>query len=305
MFSTKLKNRSGQSKIRKAESRQALAFMSPALIGLSIFTIIPVALSIVMSLFDWPTFGEHKFVGLNNYYNLLFKNPDFWPALRNSILFTVMYVPVNLAIALAIALLIGPQIKGRNAFRVLFFIPVVTPVVANALVWKIMLQPKGIFSSMGEAYLGVHFPNFLSDKYWAMVAIVVMSVWQGLGYNMLIFSAAIEQLPVSVLEAAKMDGASGFTLVRRIILPMLSPAIFFCLVMTMITSLQVFAQPQLMTNGGPGNATLPLVQFIYKTGFSFQQLGIAAAGAWVLFILVIGITALQFVAQKRWVHYEH
>lgn len=299
------RKRSGQSALRRAETRQALVFMSPALLGITVFTIAPVGLSIVMSLFDWPTFGQRTFIGLGNYHELLTQNPDFWPALRNSVVFTLLYVPANIVLALTLALLLGERIKGRNIFRVLFFIPVVTPVVANALVWKLMLQPKGLFNGISTAYFGTQLPNFLADKNWAMLAIVAMSLWQGLGYNMLIFSAAIEQLPASVLEAARVDGAQGLFLIRKIIIPLLSPSIFFCLVMTMITSLQVFAQPQLLTNGGPGNATLPLVQFIYRSGFTFQQLGLAAAAAWVLFVIVIVITAFQFKAQKRWVHYEY
>ncbi|MFT0762816.1 sugar ABC transporter permease [Actinomyces sp. F1_1611] len=289
----------------KAERRQALGFVSPALLGLCIFTAVPVVLSIVMSFFDWPAFGERKFVGLGNYSWLMTQSPDFWPALRNSAVFTILYVPLNIISALALALLIGPRIKGRTAFRVLFFIPVVTPMVANVLVWKMLLQPQGLFNGITVSLFNWHLPNFLADKHWAMIMIVIMSVWQGLGYNMLIFSAALEQIPQNVVEAARIDGASGVRLLTRVTLPMISPAIFFAAVMTVITSLQVFVQPQLLTGGGPGNATLPLVMFIYNQGFKFQQLGIAAAAAWILFAIIILVTAFQFTAQKRWVHYEY
>ncbi|GAA3881206.1 sugar ABC transporter permease [Tessaracoccus defluvii] len=272
--------------------------------GLALFTIVPVVLSIVMSFFDWPTFGERTFNGGANYAKLL-EEPNFLPALRNSLVFTVLYVPANIILSLLLAIGLGPRIRGRNALRVLFFIPVVTPMVANVLVWKMLLQPQGLFNGIATSWFGVQLPNFLADKNWAMIMVVVMSVWQGLGYNMLIFSAALEQLPDSVLEAAAIDGASGWRVTWSIILPMISPSIFFAAVMTMITSLQVFAQPQLLTGGGPGNATLPLVMWIYNQGFKFQDLGLAAAGAWILFALIILITALQFGAQKKWVHYEH
>ena len=138
-----------------------------------------------------------------------------------------------------------------------------------------------------------------------MVMVVTMSVGQGLGYNMLIFSAVLEQLPDSVIEAARIDGATGARLFFRVTLPMISPAVFFATVMTMIGSLQVFAQPQLLTGGGPGNSTQPIVQFIYNNGFRFQDLGLAAAAAWILFAVIIVLTALQFRAQKKWVHYEY
>ncbi|GLY06866.1 MULTISPECIES: sugar ABC transporter permease [Actinoplanes] len=291
--------------MRHRERWHALGFISPALAGLTVFTALPVALAVVMSLFDWPIFGDREFIGLGNYRALLTDTPDFWPALRNSVLFTVLYVPTNLAVALGLALLLGPRLHGRAVFRVLFFIPVVTPMVANALVWKLVLQPQGLLNGLSTAWLGITLPNFLVDRNWAMIAIVVMSVWAGMGYNMLVLTAALEQLPTSVLEAARMDGAQGWRLLIRVTLPLISPAIFFAAVMTIIGSLQVFAQPQLLTGGGPGTSTIPLVMFIYDTGFTFQDLGLAAAAAWLLFVLIIGITVLQFRAQRRWVHYEH
>ncbi|GAA4431553.1 sugar ABC transporter permease [Georgenia halophila] len=296
--------RSRRSRLRRIESRQALGFISPALVGLSVFTVAPVILSIVMSLYDWPAWGERTFVGVGNYVELFTEHPDFWPALRNSAIFTVLSVPLNLVVSLALALLLSPRIRGRAAFRVLFFIPVVTPMVANVLVWKMLLQPNGLFNGISTSVFGIELPSFLSHPQWAMVMVVVMSVWQGMGYNMLIFSAALEQLPEPVLEAARIDGAKGWRMLSRITLPLLSPAIFFTTVMTMITSMQVFVQPQLLTGGGPGNATIPLVMFIYDQAFTFQQMGLAAAAAWILFTIIIGLTALQFSAQKRWVHYE-
>jgi multiple sugar transport system permease protein len=290
--------------LAKVEARQALGFASPALVGLALFTIVPVGLSIVMSFFDWPTFGERTFNGGANYLRL-FADPNFVPALRNSLVFTVLYVPLSVIFSLLLAIGLGPRIRGRGALRVLFFIPVVTPMVANVLVWKMLLQPQGLFNGLAQTWFGMELPNFLADKNWAMIMVVVMSVWQGIGYNMLIFSAALEQLPESVMEAARIDGAAGLRMTWSIMIPMISPAIFFATIMTMITSLQVFVQPQLLTGGGPGNSTLPLVMWIYNQGFKFQDLGLAAAGAWILFALIITITAIQFTAQKKWVHYEH
>ncbi|MBO9626147.1 MAG: sugar ABC transporter permease [Microbacterium sp.] len=291
--------------LAKAEGRQALGFATPALAGLAVFTVVPVVLSIVMSFFDWPTFGEKTFIGIDNYIRLFTSSPDFWPALRNTAVFTILYVPLNVVLSLVLAMALGPRIRGRGALRVLFFIPVVTPMVANVLVWKMLLQPQGLFNGASQSWFGVTLPNFLADPQWAMIMVVVMSVWQGVGYNMLIFSAALEQLPDSVIEAARIDGAQGLRMQLSIVVPMISPSIFFSTIMTMITALQVFVQPQLLTGGGPGNATQPLVQFIYNQGFKFQELGLAAAGAWILFALIIVITALQFGAQKKWVHYEH
>jgi multiple sugar transport system permease protein len=291
--------------LARAEARQALGFASPALVGLALFTIVPVGLSIVMSVYDWPTFGDRTFNGVDNYATLFTSSPDFWPALRNSAVYTLLYVPLSIALSLVLAIGLGPRIRGRGALRVLFFIPVVVPMVANVLVWKMMLQPQGLFNGLAQSWFGVTLPNFLADPYWAMIMVVAMSVWQGLGYNMLIFSAALEQLPESVLEAASIDGARGFRLIWSVMIPMISPSIFFATIMTMITALQVFAQPQLLTGGGPGNATKPLVMFIWEQGFTFGDLGLAAAAAWILFAIIILITGVQFAAQRKWVHYEH
>ncbi|BAJ74396.1 ABC-type sugar transport systems, permease components [Microbacterium testaceum StLB037] len=291
--------------IERRERRQALGFITPAVLGLAVFTVLPVGLAIVMSLFDWPIFGKRAFVGFDNYVTLLTSSPDFWPALRNSAVFTLLYVPLNLIVALGLSLLLGPRIRGRAVFRVLFFIPVVTPIVASALIWRLVLQPDGLLNGMTVSLFGWELPNFLVDQNWAMLAVVAMSVWAGMGYNMLVLTAALEQVPTSVVEAAQIDGARGIRLIWQVIIPLISPAIFFAAVMTIISSMQVFAQPQLLTGGGPGTSTVPLVMFIYNTGFKFQDLGLAAAGAWILFVIIIGITALQFRAQKRWVHYEH
>lgn len=303
MINTATDRRRGS--LARTESRQALGFVSPALAGLALFTVVPVLLSIVMAFFDWPTFGEKKFIGFDNYIKLFTDSPDFWPAMRNTAVYTLLYVPVSVGLSLLLAIALNSRIRGRGALRILFFIPVVTPLVANVLVWKMLLQPQGLFNGISTSVFGVQLPNFLADPQWAMVMVVAMSVWAGLGYNMLIFSAALEQLPDSVMEAAKLDGARGFRLLFNVMIPLISPSIFFASVMTMIGSLQVFAQPQLLTGGGPGNATQPLVQFIYNQGFKFQDLGLAAAAAWILFAVIILVTAGQFGVQKKWVHYEH
>lgn len=291
--------------LRRLETWHAVGFVSPALIGVGLFTVFPVGLSIAMSLFEWPTFGERQFVGFDNYVRLFTESPDFWPALRNSLVYTALCVPINVCLSLLLAWTLSPRIRGRGALRVLFFIPVVTPLVATVMVWKMILQPQGLVDGVATGWFGWDLPNLLGDPNWAMMMIVIMAVWQGLGYNMLIFSAAIEQLPESVMEAATVDGAEGARRFFSVVLPMISPAVFFATIMSMIASLQVFVQPQLLTGGGPGNSTQPLVMFIYNQGFVFQELGFAAAAAWILFAIIIVITALQFRAQRRWVHYEH
>ncbi|KQM17966.1 ABC transporter substrate-binding protein [Plantibacter sp. Leaf171] len=280
-----------------------MGFASPHAIGLALFTVVPIIASLVISLNNWPMLGSPTFVGFDNY-AALFADPIFRTVILNTTLFVVLYVPLNLIVSMGLAAWLSPKIKHRQIFRVLFFIPTVTPIVANAVIWRMIYQPDGLIDATMQSSIGVSAPNFLADEHWAMLAIVAMSVWQGFGYNMLIFSAALDSVPESQLEAAELDGAGAWTSFWRIKFPMISPSIFFAAMMTLITAFQVFAQPFILTKGGPGSSTTTLVQFIYNQGFVFQQLGVASAAAWVLFIIILAITAVQFLGQKKWVHYE-
>jgi multiple sugar transport system permease protein len=260
-------------------------------------------MALVMSLFDWPVFGNRTFVGLGNYVRLL-GDPIFRQVVLNTCLFVALYVPLNLVVSLGLAAWVSPRIRGRSIFRILFFIPVMTPIVANAMVWRLMYQPGGLLESVSKSVFGVATPSFLASSATAMLAIVAMSVWQGFGYNFLVFSTAIDQVPQEQLEAAAIDGASGVQRFRYVTLPMITPSIFLATTLTLITSFQVFAQPFLLTTGGPGNATQTLVLFVYNQGWRFLHMGLAAAAGWVLFAIIMGITAIQFLGQKRWVHYD-
>ncbi|TIC79489.1 sugar ABC transporter permease [Nocardioides sp. GY 10127] len=260
-------------------------------------------MTVTVSLFDWPMLGDRSFVGLANYTRLL-GDPIFREVIRNTAVFTLLYVPLNLVVSLGLAAWLTPRIRHRHVFRVIFFIPTVTPIVANAVVWRFLYQPDGLIDATTQTVAGVSAPNFLADDRFAMLAVVAMSVWQGFGYNMLIFSAALDSVPESQLEAAQLDGAGAWTLFWKIKFPMISPSVFFATTMTLITSFQVFIQPFILTKGGPGSSTLTLVQYIYNEGFQYQQLGLASAAAWILFVIILGLTAAQFAGQKKWVHYE-
>jgi multiple sugar transport system permease protein len=279
------------------------AFAAPHAIGLALFTLAPVVIALVMSLHDWPMIGTPTWIGFENFARLA-DDPTFHAALGNTVLFVVLYVPLNLIVSLGMAAWLSPKIKHRQIFRVLFFLPTVTPIVANAVVWRMLYQPGGTLDATSQTLFGVQLPDFLADPNWAMMAVVVMSVWQGFGYNMIVFSSALDGVPESQLEAAALDGANAWTTFWKIKLPLISPSMFFATIMTLITSFQVFVQPYIMTKGGPGDSTLTLVQFIYNQGFTFQQLGLASAAAWVLFIIILGVTAAQFLGQKKWVHYD-
>lgn len=293
-------SRSGAS---AGERRAAFGFLSPILLGLTAFTALPIVFSAVMSLFDWPVFGDRTFVGFSNYATLL-ESASFWAVLRNTLLFVVVYVPINIALSLGISLWISTIDRGRNLYRVLFFIPAVTPIVANAVIWQLMFQPRGLIARLWTGLTGAEAPNYLGQAGWAMAIVVMLVLWQSVGYNTLIFSAGLDALPGDVLEASRLDGAGPWHRLRHVILPLLTPSIFFAMVMTLISAFQLFAEPFVLTQGGPGNATETLVTYLFRTGFRQYDMGLASAIAWVVFGLIMLVTAAQFIGQRRWVHYD-
>jgi multiple sugar transport system permease protein len=288
---------------RRGDGRSALGFLAPSAVGFFVFTLIPIVGSIVLAFFKWPVLGDRSFAGLNNFVNILTKDPVFWRVLWNTFLFVILYVPLNFIVSLGLAVWISPKIKGRALYRVLFFLPAVAPIVANALVWKLMLQPGGLLDSISHLF-GMQPLNVLGNPKLAMPAVVLMSVWQGFGYNMLVFSAGLDAIPESLYEAASIDGAGPVRRFFSITIPMLSPSMFFAAVLTLISSFQVFAQPYILTGGGPGVATQTMVLYLYQRGFQFFQLGTASTIATVLFMIIVLVTGLQFIAQKKWVHYD-
>jgi multiple sugar transport system permease protein len=278
-------------------------FVAPHVLGLTAFVLLPIGAAFTISLFTWPLLGTTEFVGFENFVSVL-TDDTFWAALRNTITYAVLYVAGNLAVALGIATWLGPRMWGRQVFRVLFFIPAVTPVVGNAVVWTLLYQPDGFIDGWLQTLIGVDAPDFVNEPGWAMLALVVMGIWQGFGYNMLIFSAALDAVPDSLLEAGRLDGANAWQVFWHIRFPAISPAIFFGLTMTLITSFQMFTEAFILTKGGPGSSTITLVLYLYERGFTDQQLGLASAVGTVVFAVILLVTALQFVGEKRWVQYD-
>ena len=286
----------------RSETPAAWAFLTPSAIGLTVFVLFPSVLAIVTSLFDWPTWGEVSWAGFDNYSKLFAPGNDFVPALINTIVFTVIVVPVNLVLTVSMAFWVATS-RFRQLYRVLFFLPVVTPSVATAIIWKLLYQPGGVVDWTAGLF-GIDMPNILGSSSTALVAVVVVILWQGFGYNMLIFSAAIDQLPEDVLSAASLDGAGRLRQLFQIKLPLMTPAIFFASTVTLIQAFQIFNEPYVMTAGGPGTSTITVVMNVYQTAFQGGDLGAAAAPAMVLFGLILVITLIQWVGQKKWVHYD-
>lgn len=287
------------------DRRAALAFLTPNAIGFLAFTLIPFAASLVLSFFDWPLIGSPSFAGIGNWSKLLTEDPNFWPVLWNTVYFAVAYVIGNLVVSLGLALWLSSRIHFKGLFRWVFFLPVVSPMVANAVVWRLLLTPnEGLFASISMILFGSPGPNWLGDTNWAMPAVIMMSIWQGFGYNMIIFVAGIGSIPQQVYEAAAIDGANWWQRTFRITLPLLTPSIFFAVIMTIISSLQTFAQPFILTSGGPGNSTTTLVYYLYQRGFQGYEMGYASTIAWSLFAIILVVTFIQYRGQNRWVNYQ-
>ena len=281
----------------------AVLFLLPGFLGLATFLLLPLFASLALSFSNWQVIGETRFVGLANYANLLTRDPVFWGVVRVTLHYTAEYLVLNLLISLGLAVWISSLRWGRQLFRLVFFLPTFTPLVGVALVWLLMLTPGGVVDG-GFAALGTPIPNLLTNPSHALQALIVVSLWAHLGYNMLLFGAALESIPATYLDAAAIDGATAWQRFWRIKLPLISPALFFGTVLTAITSLQTFDQVYALTRGGPGSATTTLGYAIYSQGFVTYRLGYASAIAWVLFAMIMLLTLLQLRLQHRWVHYD-
>lgn len=288
------------------ETLTAYGYLLPATLGLVLFIVYPMFNAFWLAFQDAKIGQPSTFVGLDNFRRMFVDDPLFWNAVKSTVILTVISVPLNMILALGLALLIAPHIKGRTIIRVLFFIPVVAPVVASAAVFRLMFANNGMINLFLEKF-GIDGPNWTLEMPWAIVAIVILTVWQSLGYNIIIFSAALDGVPESVIEASYMDGATKFHTYRHVIIPMITPSIFFGLVMTLIGAFQIFDQPFILTEGGPSGRTTTLVMLMYRRGFDSGlqgQMGYASAIGLFVFAVIMVITAINFAAQKKWVHYE-
>ena len=289
---------------RRRDDRVAATwFLLPSLLGLAAFLLLPLATSLALSFTNWTLLGKVGFVGLHNYAVLLGSDPSFWPVLRNTVFYTAEYLTLNIVISLGMAVWINSLSWGRQLFRVLFFLPTFTPLIGSAIVWLLIFTPGGFLDWIVMA-LGLRLPNLLTDPGLAIQAVVIVSLWSGFGYNLLLFSAALDGIPANYLDAASIDGATAWQRFWRVELPLISPALFFGTVMTAITALQVFDQVYALTRGGPGSSTVTLGYSIYHTGFERYRMGSASATAWVLFAIIMALTALQLRLQRKWVQYD-
>ena len=305
MTETSVKPAAARGALARRETIAGYLFLLPNMIGFVIFTALAVVASAAISLTSWDLLSDPEFVGLQNYAELLTDDPLFRTVLWNTFYFTVVSVPASTAIALGLALLFNTGLRAIPLFRTAYFLPVITATVVVALVWRWFFNPDfGILNYMLYR-LGVDSPpNWLASRTWAMPSVIILAVWKQVGYNMVIFLAGLQAVPSTLYEAASIDGAGRWKRFRDITLPMLTPTTFFVLVISIISSLQVFDAVLVLTNGGPANATRTMVYHIWEEAFVFLEMGYAAAVAWILFLIVFLVTLLQWKLQKRWVHYE-
>ncbi|MFF0267945.1 carbohydrate ABC transporter permease [Kribbella sp. NPDC004536] len=297
----------GQPPTPRWRSREALTawlFILPSLIGFLIFTAGPVVAAGVISLLNWNLFSAPTWAGLHNFARLG-PDPTFWSALGNTVYFTLVSVPLTILVSLALALLLNQGVRRIAVFRSLLLLPYATITVAVAFVWIWLYIPHDGLVNAVLGWFGIDGPSWLISDNWAMPALILMSVWKSFGFGMVVFLAGLQAIPQQLYEAGRVDGTSTWNSFRHITLPMLSPALFFVVVTSVIGSFQVFDQALIMTNGGPGSRTTTLVMYIYRTGFENYDQGYAAAQSLVLFAFIVIITAGQFLFQRRLVHYDN
>jgi multiple sugar transport system permease protein len=280
----------------------AYAFIAPQVIGLVVFILGPVLVSLAMSFLEINMITiESRWVGLRNYQVLLLSR-EFGLAVWNTLYFTFASVPIAVVVALLVALAWAQGVRFETAYRALYFMPTVTSSAVIAIVWAWMLNPEfGLINQMLKM-IGIRGPGWIASQEWAMPSVILVAVWHGFGYNMVLFLAGLKNVPRELYEAAKVDGATAWQRFRHVTLPLISPTTFFIVVISVIGSFKVFDLVFMMTRGGPADATQVLLLRMYQLGFNYLLLGQAAAVSWVLFALILIVTLVQF-RTSRWVHY--
>ena len=287
---------------RTSDGLWALFFITPQLLGLLIFSLGPLLFAFYISLTSWDGFGNKTFIGVGNFIEQI-QSPVFTIALTNTIWYTLISVPGGMILALLIALGLN-RVRGKTFYRLFYFMPVVTSSVAVSVIWLYLLNGDfGIINNYLRQ-LGMDPPNWMVDDRFVIPAIAVVGIWWGLGFNMVIFLAGLQNIPQSYIEAAQIDGANTWQTFLNVTLPILSPTTFFVLILSVIGSFQVFDQAYIMTGGGPGRASYTMVLHIYQTAFVDFTFGKSSAAAVILFLIILLLTIFQFQVQKRWVHYE-
>ena len=285
--------------------REALAFygfISPWIIGFICFTGGPIIASLYFSLTNYTLLSSPHYIGLGNY-TALFNDPLFSTSLYNTFYYTVFFVPLEIIFSFMLALLLNQKVGGLAAYRTVYYLPSIVPAVANSILWIWLLNPQWGLINTVLRMVGIEGPGWLTSEVWSKPAIILMSLW-GVGSWVIIFLAGLQGVPEQYYEAAEVDGATTLARFFHITLPLMTPTIFFTLITGIIGALQVFTQAYIMTNGGPVNSTLFYSLYLFRNAFNYLKMGYAAAMAWILFVIILILTIIQFRLAQRWVFYE-
>jgi len=297
-------SRGARGSLARREELWGYLFVAPWIVGFVLFTMLPMAAALVYSFtnFDLRRPDDIQFVGLANYARLL-ADASVGHSLAVTIRFILITVPLNLVFALALAMLLNSRrVAGRTLFRTLFYMPIQIPLVAATLIWVGVLNGStGWVNRLLEA-VGIQGPDWIADSTWVLVTLALIGIW-GVGNMMLIFMAGLQGVPTEFYDAAKVDGAGGWTTFRRITLPLITPILFYNLLISLVTSFQVFIQPWVLKNGIPDDSTNLFNVNLYREAFKFNQMGYASALGWVLFAVILGVTIILFWSSRRWVFY--
>ncbi len=288
---------------RNKEALAALLFLAPNLIGFLVLTLGPGVFSLIMGFTNWSGISRARWVGAENYIELM-ADKVFLTALRNTLVYTVEFTPLVIGASLLFALLFNQRAWGVPVVRLLCFLPIVTDFISVAFIWSWIYHFRFGVLNWALGLLNLPAQAWLGDVRWAMLALVVMSVWRWVGYYAIILLAGLQGIPSELKEAATIDGANGRQLFLRVTIPLLSPALFFVLIISISSSLAVFEQMYIMTQGGPRDSTISISMFLYQQGFRFFKMGYASAVAWILFLLTFMVTAFNWTIRRRWVYQE-
>jgi multiple sugar transport system permease protein len=295
---------------RPDQQWEAYLFLLPSLVGFLVFVLLPVAASFGLSFVDWNLLRPPEYVGASNYVQLLTLDPIFWKVVRNTGFFMVTIVPLQLALGLLAAVALNRAMRGVLVYRVVYFMPVVTTIVAGAIVFQYLLNRNyGPLASLmwwlaGVTGWPIQPPDWLNSTLWSKPAVVLLTLWKNTGFTMVVYLAALQGVPQELHDAASVDGAGAWRRFRHITLPLISPTTFFLFVYQMIGAFQLFTEPYTMTRGGPAQSSLTVVFYIYQNAFRFGRMGKASAIAWFLFAFIFIFTYIQTRLQRRWVYYE-
>ncbi len=289
--------------MRRRETLWAYGLISPWIVGFVAFTAGPMIASLILSLTRYDASQTPQFTGLANYLKLLAADPKFWHSLRVTLTYAGAAVPLNLVFGLFLAILLNLRIPGVSLWRTIYYVPSVVSGVAVAILWMYIFQPRfGILNYLLSLF-GISGPGWLSSPRWALPAMIVMSLWS-VGGGMIIYLAGLQGIPTTLYDAAWVDGANAWNRFVHVTLPMMTPVIFYNLVIGVISSFQYFTDAYIMTKGGPVDATLFYNLYLYRTAFDYREMGYASALAWVLFLIVLVLTTLIFRSSAAWVYYE-